>query len=209
MTAAVGADPVTQVIVHPLRRSVCLPFVRPPVHGARGREVGRQRPPHRSVMGEVADGIDDVSHAPAGRAAAVPGQPRRGRQQRFAHRPFRLAHVRGVPAGTGTAREPARAAPARHSTGDSGWVDITDGGRVERHAGLLASRWLRHPSGYQGLLHSRQQHASLCRKHPGASPRQADSQASSQAQTLGCGSPAAYWCQFCRVGGPTSVQSAS
>jgi len=146
-----GPDPVTQVIVHPLRRSVCLPFVRPPVHGARGREVGRQRPPHRSVMGEVADGIDDVSHAPAGRAAAVPGQPRRGRQQRFAHRPFRLAHVRGVPAGTGTAREPARAAPARHSTGDSGWVDITDGGRVERHAGLLASRWLRHPSGYQGL----------------------------------------------------------
>jgi len=32
---------------------------------------------------------------------------------------------------------------------------------------------------------------------------------SSQAQTLGCGSPAAYWCQSCRVGGPTSVQSAS
>ena len=42
--------------------------------------VSRQRPPHRPVMGEVADRVDDVAHAPAGRAAAAPGQPRRGRQ---------------------------------------------------------------------------------------------------------------------------------
>jgi hypothetical protein len=133
-------------------RSVRLPFVHPPVAGACGREVRRQCPPHRPVMGEVADRVDDVAHAPAGGTAAAPGQPRRGRQQRLAHRPFRPGHVRGVAAGPGAAGDPARAAPARHHPGDGGWLDIINGGRVERHAGLLASRWLRHLSDYQGPL---------------------------------------------------------
>ena len=48
-----------------------------------------------------------------------------------------VGHVRGIAAGA--AGEPARAAPARHHAGDGGWVDITIGGRVERHARLLAS----------------------------------------------------------------------
>src|SRR6185437_8056799 len=70
-------------------------------------------------------------------------------------------HVRGVAAGAGAAGEPARAAPARHHAGDGSWVDITIGGRVERHARLLASRWLRHPSDYQEPLTSRDRHAAL------------------------------------------------
>ena len=143
MIAAVGAaaapgcdpDPVAQVIMHPLGRSVGLPLIRPPVDGARGREIRRQRPPHRAVVGEVADGVDDVAHAPAGRAAAAPGQPRRGRQQRLADRPFRPGHVRGIAAGAGAAGDPARAAPARHRAGGRGWLDIMIGGRVERHEG--------------------------------------------------------------------------
>jgi len=40
-------------------------------------------------------------------------------------------------------------------------VDITISGKVERHARLLASRWLRHPSDYQGPARSHQRHAAL------------------------------------------------
>ena len=36
------------------------------------------------------------------------------------------------------------------------------GGRVERHARLLASHWIRHPCDYQGPLASHQRHAASC-----------------------------------------------
>ena len=101
-------------------------------------------------MGEVPDGINDVAHAPAGGAAAPPGQPRRGRQQRLAHRPLGLGHIRGIAAGPDPGGDSARAAPARHHAG--GWVDITIGSRVERHARLLASRRLRDPAITRSLL---------------------------------------------------------
>ena len=160
--SAAGGQPdaVAQVIVHAFRRSVCLPFIRPPVHGARGREIGRQRPPHRPVMSEVADRVGDIAHAPARRAAAAPGQPRRGRQQRLADCPFRAGHIRGVAAGAAAAGDPARAAPARHHAGNSSWLDIVTGGRIERHEGS----W--HRAGFdtqaitRGLLHSPQRHAA-------------------------------------------------
>src|SRR5260370_8092681 len=72
-----GAYPVAQVIVHPHRRPVCLPLVRPPVHGPGGREVGRQRPPHRPVMGEVADRVDDVPPSPPAPPPPPPPPPTR------------------------------------------------------------------------------------------------------------------------------------
>jgi len=53
-------------------------------------------------------------------------------------------------AGAVAAGDLARAAPARRRTRHRTRMDITIGGRVERHARLLASLWLRRPSDYPG-----------------------------------------------------------
>jgi hypothetical protein len=78
------------------------------------------------------------------------------------HRPLRPGHIRGVTAGPAAAGDTVRAAPARHRAGDSSWLDITIGGRVERHEGS----W--HRAGFdtqaitRGLPRSPQRHAALC-----------------------------------------------
>ena len=51
----------------------------------------------------------------------------------------------------------------RHRPGcGKAWLDITIGRRVEPHARLLASRWLRHPCNCPGPLTSPQRHAVPC-----------------------------------------------
>src|SRR5207237_10666407 len=79
-------DPFAQVIMHPGGRAVCLPLAGPVVHRPGRPEVGRQRPPARTVVGQVAYGIDDIAHAVTGGPAAPPGQPRRGRPHRLEDR---------------------------------------------------------------------------------------------------------------------------
>src|SRR6266702_8024358 len=90
--------------------------------------------------------------------AALARQPRRGRQQRLADGPLGVVHVRGVTAGAGATALAARAAPAGHQRrrlADGSGLDSGRRDTVQRHAGLLASRWIRHPSDYQGpLFHS-------------------------------------------------------
>jgi len=93
LAAGYLADPVAQLVMHGLGGSVGLPLGGPVVDGPGRREVGGQRPPHRAVVREVADAVDDVAHAVAGRAAALARQPGRMRQQRLAHRPLGAAHV--------------------------------------------------------------------------------------------------------------------
>jgi len=59
---------------------------------ASGLALAGQRPPHRSIVGEVADRIDDVAHAPAGRAGRRVRPARPGaRQQRYEGKPRAMA----------------------------------------------------------------------------------------------------------------------
>jgi hypothetical protein len=94
--------------------------------------------------------------------AAFPGQPGRGREQRLADRPLPVAHVRGIAAAAGTAAGPARAAPAPRRGGLVSAAGLDSSGRstVQRHARLLASRWIRHPCDYQEPLLSQPRHAA-------------------------------------------------
>jgi len=157
------ADAVAQPAVHGLGGPVGLPFGGPVINGPGGREVGGQRPPHRPVVRQVADAVDDVAHAVARGAAALACQPCRVRQQRLADRPLGVAHVRGVAGPAPAAADPAGTAPAGHGRGlISGGSPGLDSGRrstVQRHARLLASRWIRHPCDYQEPLLSQRQHA--------------------------------------------------
>jgi hypothetical protein len=151
--------------VHPCGAAVGLPLARPLVDGPGGREVGGQRPPHRPVVGELADRAHDVAHAVAGgpppRPASQAGAGSNGSQTAIPRR--------SCPRGSsepGAAGDPARAAPARHHLCPGrGWVDITIGGRVGPHARLLVLRWIRHPSDYQGPLTSDQRHAAPVSGH--------------------------------------------
>ena len=151
--------------MHPLGRSVRLPLIRPPVDGARGREIRRQRPPHRPVVSEVADRVDDIAHAPAGRAAAAPGQPRRGRHSgsQTAHSASVMSEGYRRSGGCGRSRPGSTGTPPRREQRLAGHHDRRQG-RTAR--GLLASRWLRHPSDYQGPLASHQRHAAPCPEDP-------------------------------------------
>ena len=140
------------------RPAICRPS------STRSRRAGslRQRPPHRPVVREVADRVQRCRACSTGRGGrpARPATP--GRAVTLADRPFRVGHVRGIPAGTGAAGDLARAAPARHTARGRSWLDITRGGTVQRHARLLASRWTSTPNAItRSLL-----------RHNGDTPRQ-------------------------------------
>ena len=96
---------------------------------------------------------------PGGRRAR-PATP--GRQERLANGPSGAGHVRGIPAGPAAAGDPARAAPARHHAGNSSWLDITIGGRVERHEGSWHRAGFDNQAITRGLLRSHQRHAVPC-----------------------------------------------
>jgi len=124
-----------QFIMHPLGLTVRLPTYPPtstrcPVGG---KSAGSATPSRRAVMGEVADRVDDVAHAPAGRAAAAarPAMPGPAAAARTPPTPLRSCR-RGNGRSGGCGRS-ARAAPARHHAGDGSWLDITIGDTVERH----------------------------------------------------------------------------
>jgi hypothetical protein len=110
----------------------------------------------------LTDAVHDVAHAIAGRVTALARQPGRMRQYRLAHRPLGIAHVRRVAAPALAAADPARTAPAGHRHGliNGAGLDSSRRDTVQRHARLLASRWIRHPSDYQEPLSSQQRHAA-------------------------------------------------
>ena len=145
--AAPGQDAygLAQLIVQAPGRAAGLPGADVVVDGAPVRQVGGQRPPHRPVVGQVADRIHDVAPAVGARRAALAQGPARCRQQWLDDRLLGVAHVRGVAAGPAAAADPSRAAPARHSA-----VSLR---RLQRGCGRGRNKVQRH--GGSWALHSR------------------------------------------------------